>query len=298
MSHVHKGQHSHLGSGTKDLKVIFFLNLTFAFIELAGGILTNSIAIISDAIHDFGDATAIGSAWYFEKLGRKGRDARHTYGYRRYTIVGAIINAIVLVAGSIFVVQEAISRLASPQEVHADGMIGLAMLGLLVNGFAFKYMHAGQSVNKGVLRLHLLEDVLGWLVVLIGALVIKFTGWYLLDPILSIGIAVFILWNAVKRLRQSLAILVQGVPPSIDVDDLASHIKAFDFVEDVHDTHVWSLDGERHIMTTHIVLDRSYPLADLALFKDRLRKVLESLGIGHLTVEFETSDEDCELDDC
>lgn len=280
------------------MRLAFFLNLFFAVVELVGGILTNSVAIISDAIHDFGDACAIGTGWFFEKLGHRGRDPRHTYGYRRYSIIGAIVNTIILITGSILVVQEAISRLSSPQDVHVPGMIGLALLGILVNGLAFAKLHPGHSHNKAVVRLHLLEDVLGWVAVLLGSIVMFFSGWTILDPVLSILIAAFILWNAIRRLRASLRIIVQGVPTGIDVETLVSAIRSMDFVDDTHDVHIWTLDGEKHVMTIHVVLEESAEASKYAEYKTEIRNLTANMGIAHLTVELETTTEECVLEKC
>ena len=208
------------------------------------------------------------------------------------------MNTIILIIGSILVVQEAIKRLSEPQDVHSLGMIGLALLGIAVNGAAFRLLHSGYSQNKKVLRLHMLEDLLGWIAVLVGAIIMMLTGWMIIDPILSIAIAAFILWNAYKRLRESLSIITQAVPDSIDLDQIILRIRSLTFVQDVHDTHLWTLDGQRHIMTAHIVMADPFEANTLVAHKQTLRALVGEYGIDHLTIEFESADEDCGLQDC
>ena len=184
-SHHHEHEHHH---ATDSIKVAFWLNLFFTIIEIVGGFYTNSIAIISDALHDLGDSFALGLAWYFQKLSQRGRDRKFSYGYGRFSTLAAMINSGLLLAGSIYVISVAIPRLIHPQETYATGMIWLAVVGLLVNGIAAYRLSSGSSLNERAARLHLLEDVLGWAAVLVGAVIIKLTGWTILDPILSLGI--------------------------------------------------------------------------------------------------------------
>lgn len=275
----------------------FFLNLLFTVIEVVGGLLTNSLAILSDALHDLGDSLSLGLAWYFQRLSHKGRDRKFSYGYRRFSLLGAIINSIVLVVGSVWIVAVAVPRLFDPQEAHAPGMMLLAVGGIAVNGLAVWRLRRGHSLNERVAALHLLEDVLGWVAVLIGAGIIWLTGWHIVDPILSLGIAAFILFNVYRNLRESLGIILQAVPPDLDIAAIGRELGAIPGVASVHDLHVWSLDGERNVLTVHLVLDEVGQAGVMAV-KQAVNESMKARGIGHCTIETERPGEECLHRDC
>ena len=192
MGHDHHHGHHHQHD-TKNISTAFFLNLAFTIIEIIGGLMTNSVAIMSDALHDLGDSLSLGLAWYFQKVAKKGRDKTFSYGYKRFSVLGAMINAIVLVVGSVFILQETIPRLWQPETPNVQGMFWLAILGIVVNGAAVLKLQKGTSLNEKVISLHLLEDVLGWAAVLVGSVLMYFFDLPIIDPLLSIGIAIFIL---------------------------------------------------------------------------------------------------------
>lgn len=294
-------QHSHNAQtdrSSAQLLTAFVLNFFFALIEIVGGFLTNSVAVLSDALHDLGDSLALGTAWYFERISRRGRDDSHTYGYRRYSVLGAIINAVVLISGSVFVIIEAASRLRQPEEVHAGGMILLAILGIIINGFAFSRLHAGHSHNIDVVKWHLLEDVLGWITVLIGAIAIRIWSVYILDPILSLLVSIWILYQVIRRLMKSLRIILQNTPTGISTESVDGIIRSLPEVLTTHDTHLWTMDGEYHILTVHVVLREQQTMIALAGIKDTIRHKLQALHINHATIEFEFPEEGCAFADC
>lgn len=291
--HEHHHHHHHHHSETGNIAVAFFLNLAFTIIELIGGILTNSVAILSDALHDFGDCISLGVAWHFQKLSNKERDHRFSYGYKRFSILGAIINCIILIVGAALILREAVPRLFHPEVAHAEGMIGLAILGIIVNGAAVLRLRQGTSINEKVVSLHLLEDVLGWVAVLIGAIVMYFYQWPIIDPILSIGIAFFIIFNAYRSLRYTLEIVMQAIPKDIDLSVLKQEIKQLPAIKDLHDIHIWTLDGQSHVMSIHAVLQQNYTLTDIAPIKQTIREKLADLNVQHVTIEFEAVTEDC-----
>lgn len=296
----HHGEHdhSHVHSVTENLKVAFALNATFTIIEVIGGLLTNSIAVLSDAIHDLGDTIAIGSALFLEKKSEQKRDANFSYGYRRWSTLSALINVVILTTGSVFIIVETIPRLLSPQEVHSSGMIGLAILGVLMNGAAvFRLKGNKHSINNRTVLLHLLEDTLGWAAILIGAIIIHFTGWIIIDPVLSLLIAGIILRNAVKNLRSILNIFLQAVPKQLDMQAMEDEIQRIEHVEDVHDIHVWSLDGEFHVGSLHLVLKEKERLQSSEDIKSQVREVFKNNGIPHVTIELEHTEEDCGSED-
>src|SRR5690606_2769327 len=214
--HSHHSHHHHDAS-SRNLSTAFWINSIFAVIELIGGFYTNSVAILSDALHDFGDSLSLGLAYIFQRKSLRTRDASYSYGYKRFSLVGAVANAVILMVGSVFIVQESVTRLFDPVQPDARGMLAIAILGLVANGIALIRLRTGQSLSERVVALHFIEDVLGWIAVLIGSIVMIFADVPVLDPILSIGIALFILYNAYKNLRQSFRIILQGIPENVDV---------------------------------------------------------------------------------
>ncbi len=295
-NHHHEHNHSHQATG--NIKIAFWLNLCFTIIEIVGGLLTNSIAIISDALHDLGDSVALGLAWYFQKVSQRGRDKNFSYGYGRFSILAAMINSALLLAGSIYVISIAIPRIITPEETNTTGMIWLAVLGLIVNGAAAYKLSRGQSLNEKAVRIHLLEDVLGWAAVLVGAIVMKFTGWTVLDPILSIAIAIWVLVNVYKNLKSGLKIFLQGVPENqatVEVQELlASHPN----VIEVHDVHLWSMDGEYKILTLHVVVPNTLTIEEHTETKQNLKNLLTESGYNHVTLEMENHGEMCYQHEC
>lgn len=290
MAHTH---HHHHHTRRGNIGVAFVLNLLFTIVELIGGVLTNSIAIISDAVHDFGDSLSLGLGWYLEKLSKKGSTKKYTYGYKRFSLLGAIVNCVVLLVGSVYIISEAIPRLMSPQQTNAKGMFLLAMVGVVVNGVAALRTRNSSSINERVISLHMLEDMLGWIAVLVGAIVIHYTGWTIIDPILSLLIACFVLFNVFKNIRLVLPILLQGTPPEIETEELTSRIRALDEVEEIHDLHVWSMSEEYVIATLHVVLSRALRIEEQHLLKEQIRSTLQEHGVHHATIEFEMTHEHC-----
>ncbi|WP_424963909.1 cation diffusion facilitator family transporter [Ekhidna sp.] len=295
MGHNHDHSHDH---SEGNVKVAFFLNLSFTIIEVIGGLYTNSLAILSDALHDLGDSLSLGLSWYFQKLSKKGRTKKFSYGYKRFSLLGAIINSIVLVAGSIFILTKAIPELFNPGETNVQGMLYLAILGIAVNGAAVLKLRKGESLNEKVVSLHLLEDVLGWVAVLIGSIIMMYTDAPFIDPLLSVLISLFVLYNVYKNLRKSMLVILQGIPEDVSLDEIKEKLKDISEITDVHDNHVWSMDGEYNILTIHLQLDQDYKLSKQAKLKEKVRTQLKDESINHITIEFEGQDENCELEDC
>ena len=291
--HSHAGHnHSH-GDSAKNLGIAFFLNLGFAVIEIIGGVWTNSVAIISDAVHDFGDAFSIGVSFFLERYSKKRRTRTFTYGYKRFSTLGALINSIVLLVGSVFVFMETIPRLFHPAEVNYSGMMWLAIAGLAVNGFAALRLMKGNSISQRAVMLHLLEDVLGWLAVLVGSLVIRYTGWYFIEPLLSVCIGIFILTNVCRNLYAIFRILLQATPEHIPEDKVKPVLEGVPGVKEVHDLHVWTLDGEKNIASAHLIVSDVASREDVIKVKHEAVDKLKEMGIDHLTVEIEYESEGC-----
>jgi len=288
--------HDHHHEDVKNIKTAFFLNLFFTLFEIVGGFFTNSMAILSDAVHDLGDCLSLGLAWYFQKVSNKGSDSFYSYGYKRFSLLGAIINSIVLTVGSIFILTEAIPRILHPEKTQAIGMFFLAIVGVLVNGLAFYRLKKGSSLNEKVVSLHFLEDVLGWVAILIGSMIMYFFNVPFIDPLLSIGIAIFILSNVYKNIRQTLHIILQGIPVDIDMAEITEQLQQFKGIEHIHDLHVWSVDGNYNILTVHVVMSKSLALEKIIELKVKIRNSLKLKGIQHATIEFETLDERCDFE--
>ena len=293
--HDHNHSHHDHGSGGR-IGLAFALNLVFTIIEFIGGLLTNSTAIMADAVHDLGDTLSIGLGWWLNRLSGKKADLSFTYGYHRLSLLGALINGTVLVIGSIWVLGEAIPRLADPQMPHALGMTGLAILGVVVNGLAAYKLSGGKTLNERVLNWHLLEDVLGWLAVLIVSLILLFVDWPILDPILSIAFTLFILVNVVKNLYRTLHLFLQGAPDKQLTVEIRDKLLAINHVANVHHLHLWSLDGERHVMTAHLVLDTPVSNEIHDEIKQHVRAVCDGYDFIHTTIELEQDLEACRDD--
>ncbi len=232
-----------------------FLNIAFTVLEIVGGLWTNSLAILSDALHDFGDSVALIASWLFEREAKRSPDTSRTFGYQRLSLFSALFSASILVAGSLVIILQAIPRLMNPELVNATGMVGIAVIGITFNGLGFFLLKKGESLNEKVLSWHLLEDVLGWVGILVGGVIIYIWKFYLLDPILTIGLTAFILYNVTKNLKEAVNILLQGVPKHINLEAVKKDVTAIKGVLDIHDIHIWSLEGETDILTAHIVLD-------------------------------------------
>ncbi len=291
MSHVH--DHSHKVS-TKNIRSAFFLNLFFSTAELVGGLWTGSVAIISDSLHDFGDCLSLGVSWYLQKVSGKGRDQDFSYGYRRFSVLGALVTSIVLIVGSIFIVIHSIPKLFDAHNPNTEGMIYMAIAGILFHGIAAWRLHTGTSLNERAVYLHLLEDILGWTATLIAAIAIQFFSLPFLDPLLAIGIAIFILFGVFKNLKRALKILLQGTPEEIKMDVIQAQLRGLNGVLDIHDCHAWSMDGQYHILSVHLVVDKGHTLESLAKIKSEAKHILHHMHIDHATIEFETNDEHCE----
>jgi cobalt-zinc-cadmium efflux system protein len=296
MAHPDNHIHSHDRS-TGNITIAFFLNLIFAVVELIGGFFTNSIAIMSDALHDFGDSFSLGVAWYLQKLSNRGRDRFYSYGYKRFSLLGAIFISVVLIVGSVFVIRESAVRLLSPEETNAKGMFLFAILGIAVNGFAVLRLRKGTSFNERSVSLHLLEDVLGWLAVLLVSIIMMFVDLPILDPILSIGISIWVLSNVYNNLKSTFKVLLQEIPQDVEIEKLKVALLNVKGIISLHDLHLWTLDGENHILTIHVVIEDNVIMQQQSL-KIQIRKLCEQFKIEHVTIEFETGEESCGLDDC
>lgn len=277
----------------RNILIAFILNLSFSIFEFIGGIFTGSVAIVSDAIHDVGDAASIGISYFLERKSKKQPDEKYTYGYVRYSVIGGFITTLILLIGSALMIYNAIGRIITPIEINYNGMIVFAIVGVCVNFSAALFTREGGSLNQKAVNLHMLEDVLGWIVVLVGAIVMRFTNFALIDPIMSIGVSLFILVNAIRNLKEVADLFLEKAPHNIEVAEIKEHIEEIDGIIDVHHIHVWSIDGQNNFATMHIVTDN-----DPHKIKDLIREELREHGIGHVTIEIESSTEHCHEKQC
>ncbi len=288
--------HHHENKSGKNLKIAFFLNLGFTVFEIIGGFYVNSVAIISDAIHDLGDSLSLGTAWYLDSKSKQKADKIFSFGYTRFSLLGALINSIVLIIGSIYVIYEAVGRILSPEQSDAQGMMLFALFGIAINGYAAWKMSGGKSLNEKVISWHLLEDVLGWVAIFIVAVVLQFKDIPYLDPALSLFITAYILFNVFIRLKETLFLFLQGVPKHIDLAQLETNLLAIPQVQSLHHTHIWSLEGENNVFTTHVKLQNISHLSDMIKVKEAIKQVISSYNFTHYTIETELADEHCLLD--
>jgi len=277
----------------KNILIAFILNLSFSIFEFIGGTITNSVAIISDSIHDIGDALSIGISYFLEKKSKKQPDEKYTYGYIRYSIMGSLITTLILVIGTSIVIYNSITRIINPVEIDYNGMIVFAVLGVIVNFMAAYFTKDGNSLNQKSVNLHMLEDVLGWIIVLIGALIIKLTNISIIDSILSILVSLFILVNALKNFKSILDLFLEKTPNDIEISEIKENLLKIENIIDVHHIHIWSIDGYNNYATMHIITKKKNIKT-----KAQIREKLKQYKINHVTIELEDKNEQCENCEC
>ena len=277
----------------KNILIAFLLNIAFSIIEFIGGAITNSVAIMSDAVHDLGDASSIGLSYLLERKSKKRPNDKYTYGYLRYSVLGAFITTMILFIGSLLVIYHAVLRIMNPVEINNNGMILFAIFGVIINILAAYVTRDSDSINEKSVNLHILEDVLGWIVVLIGSVVIKFTSITIIDPIMSIGVAIFILYNAFINLKEIIEIFLVKMPDNIDINHLKEHISEIKEVKDIHHIHIWTMDGISNYATIHVKVEK-YD----SKVKEEIKEIFEEHNINHSTIEFELEKEACKEDEC
>lgn len=277
----------------RNILIAFILNFFFSIFEFVGGIVIGSVAIMSDAIHDLGDAASIGVSFFLEKKSKRPPDKKYTYGYTRFSVLGSIITSLILLLGSIFVIYNAILRIINPIEINYNGMIVFAIIGTIINLIAAFVTKEGDSLNQKAVNLHMLEDVLGWIIVLIGAIVMRFTDFALLDSLMSIAVALFILFNVLKSFKVVLNIFLEKVPEGICLEEIKEHLVQINGVIGVHHLHIKSIDGYNNYATLHAVIS-----GDLHEIKHKIKDELKEFKIVHTTIEIEFEGEHCSEINC
>ena len=294
-----ENKHEHEHNASENIKVAFLLNLGFSILEAIGGFLTNSISIFTDSIHDFGDSISIGVSYLLEKQSNKDPNHKYTYGYLRYSLLGALITSIILLTGSVVVIYNAIPRIIHPEEINHDAMIIFAIFGVIINGYAAYRTSHGEKHNEKAINLHMLEDVLGWIAVLIGSIFIKYFNLTIIDPILSILIAIYILYHVYRNLKEVFDIFMEKSPVYIDVNEVKNEInKQNDEIKNIHHVHIWSLDGINNYMTAHVLLKKDLNEKQIIELKNKLKEQLKKSNINHTTLEIEYNNEKCNSKEC
>lgn len=271
---------------SKNMTIAFLLNFSFAIIEFTFGLLFHSSAVLADAIHDTGDALAIGLSTLFEKISTKKEDREYTLGYKRYSLLGALLTSVILLVGSILVIVENVPKLFAPEKVNYDGMLVLGIFAIVVNTAASRVVSHGHSHNESILSLHFLEDILGWLAVIVVSLILRFTDWYFLDPLLSLVIAGFILSKALPKFWETIQIFLDHVPSDVDLTQLYQEIAVLENVRAITQLNVWTTDGLEKYAMLHICLENPNLLAETQVV---LRQRLLAYGIAKVTIQTDES---------
>lgn len=282
--HSHGHGHIHAHGASINLGIAFGLNLLFTIIEFAGGYWTNSIAITTDAVHDLGDCLSLGLAWWLQIISRQPRSPRFTYGMARLSPLGAFLTGIVLIFGLVYVMGESVQRLWDPQTVAGEKVVLIAILGLVFNGFAAWRLHGGMTLNEQVASWHLWEDTLGWAAVLVGGAIMSIWHVPLLDPLLAIGLAVFVLWNVSRNLWRVGELFLQALPEGMDAKSLESMVQSIAGVQKVENLHAWTLDGERHVLTIRVTCSPA-TFEEVEQVKSRIREKTGQMGFESVTIE-------------
>lgn len=290
LGHFHHG-HDH-GSATiqrtdrsvKNIQIVFFINIFFAVFEFIFGFLFNSAAIISDAVHDLGDSVSVGMAWFFQRYSTKEANDRFSFGYRRFSLIGALVTAVVLLTGAVLVIINSIPLLMDPQPVNARGMFWLSIIAIGINSYAAWLVSKGSSANESMLNLHMLEDVLGWIGVLIVSVVLNYTEFYILDPLLSIAIAVFIFSQAMPKFIHAVTIFLDAVPEDADIKGIEKQILQLPQVNGVSHLHIWSIDGEENAMSVTLFISDDESGTQEKI-KEEIYAMTKELNITHSTIE-------------
>jgi cobalt-zinc-cadmium efflux system protein len=290
--------HNHSNS-TSNLTIAFIINIVFTIIEVIGGLYTNSIAILSDAVHDLGDSISLGMSAFLERVSKRAPDEKYTFGYQRFSLLGALISSLVLFGGTVFILTETIPRLLNPQEVDAKGMLVFSVLGIFFNGLAYLRTHGGASLNERTVSLHLLEDLFGWVAILIGSFILLFVDWYMLDALMSIMISIFILYHVYRNLKEIFAILLQRAPKHIDIKAVKENIQNIEGVLSTYHIHLWSLSDDECMMSIHVIVDEATTLDQMSTLKRNIKDSLKEYNLHHITIEFERNeDKENETDEC
>ena len=260
----------------------FFLNLSFAIVEFIAGGVFGSSAVLADSVHDLGDAIAIGLSAFLETISNREEDSHYTLGYKRFSLLGALITAVILMTGSVLVILENITKMFHPQPVNDKGILWLGIIAVTINVLASLVVRKGKTKNESILSLHFLEDTLGWLAVILMAIILRFTDWYILDPLLSLVISFFILSKAIPRFWSTLKIFLDAVPEGVDIKQVKSRLEQLDYVASVNQLNLWTMDGLEKNAIIHVCLEH---VKHMEVCKESIRDILKDCGFQNITIE-------------
>ena len=266
--------------------IAFFLNLSYAIVEFIAGGIFGSSAVLADSVHDLGDAIAIGISAFLETISNREEDRQYTLGYKRFSLLGALVTVVILITGSILVILENITKLFNPQPVNDEGILWLGIIAVSINLLASLVVRKGKTKNESILSLHFLEDTLGWLAVILMAIILRFTDWYILDPLLSLVISIFILTKAIPRFWSALKIFLDAVPEGLETGDLEKDLEALPNVNSVNQLSIWSMDGLENNAIVHICIKDWEQMMET---KEVVRQCLEERGVQNITIEVDSS---------
>jgi len=269
------------------LRTAFFLNFFFSILEIIGGLFTNSVALLSDAVHDIGDSISLGLSWFLNEKSKKKPDEKYTYGYARYSLLGGLISAIVLIIGSTLLIIESIPRIMNPVEINVPWLIAFAIVGIAINGYAAFRTSKGHSINERMVSLHLFEDVFGWIVLLISSIVMAIWDFPILDPLISIAFTLYIMTHVYKNLKLIVEIFLEKAPKGIDIEAIRNQLLTHPLIDDIHHIHIWTLEGNLVLMTFHALMNADSSKETIIETQSWIHEVLEESGIHHSTVELE-----------
>ena len=266
--------------------VAFFLNLSYAIVEFIAGGIFGSSAVLADSVHDLGDAIAIGISAFLESISNREEDSHYTLGYKRFSLLGALVTAIILMTGSVLVILENVTKILNPQPVNDEGILWLGIIAITINVLASLVVGKGKTKNESILSLHFLEDTLGWLAVILMAIVLRFTNWYILDPLLSLVISFFILSKALPRFWSTLKIFLDAVPEGLDIEQVKNGLERLDNVASLNQLNLWTMDGLEKNAIVHLCLEDWEQMTET---KNQVRQLLEERGVQNITIEVDTS---------
>ena len=262
----------------------FFLNLSYAIVEFIAGGIFGSSAVLADSVHDMGDAIAIGVSAFLETISNREEDSHYTLGYKRFSLLGALVTAVILMTGSVLVILENITKLFHPQPVNDEGILWLGIIAVSINVLASLVVRKGKTKNESILSLHFLEDTLGWVAVILMAIVLRFTDWYILDPLLSLVISIFILSKAIPRFWSTLKIFLDAVPEGVDIKQVKSDLEQLDHVTSINQLNLWTMDGLEKNAIVHVCLKE---IEQMELCKESIRSKLKDCGFQNITIEID-----------
>ena len=260
----------------------FFLNLSFAIVEFIAGGIFGSSAVLADSVHDFGDAVAIGISAFLESISNRKEDSHYTLGYKRFSLLGAMVTAVILMTGSGMVILENMVKLFHPHPVNEEGLFWLGIIAISVNVLASLVIRKGQTKNESILSLHFLEDILGWVAVILMAIVLRYTDWYILDPLLSLAISFFILSKAIPRFWSTLKIFLDAVPEGVNIQKIKMDLAELDHVASINQLNLWTMDGLEKNAIVHVCLEH---VKHMEVCKESIRTLLKERGFQNVTIE-------------